>query len=131
MLTVPVIDPLGVRRALTVREGENATSRAVDFCLAYNVSDHEADEACQRLATQTEALLAKRLKRKAGPHRLAMFMMALPDLQWRVASQVLLTVPVNLVDGRSVLLDIRQGALCCQQRSMPALPGTPADVDDA
>lgn len=63
-LVVPILDPSGVRRVLSVREGDNATQRALEFCLAYHVADHEDDDACCSLATQAEQLLEKRLQRK-------------------------------------------------------------------
>ena len=60
LLSIPVIDPKGVRRAMVVREGDNATQRAMDFCLAFEVSDHEDDPMCQNLAGNVEAQLKRR-----------------------------------------------------------------------
>jgi len=65
-LIMPVIDPWGVRRVVVVREGENATAVTGDFCLAYNVSEWEDDEACVELARRAEMMMEQRRGHKVG-----------------------------------------------------------------
>ena len=82
LLAMPIVTPDGFRRVLTVVEGQNATDEALRFCMMYNITEQRMDNIVE-LAVQR---LDKRLRRR-----------------------VLVTVPVNGLDGRKLQLQVREG----------------------
>jgi len=81
-MAMPVITPDGMRRVLTVTEGQNVTDEALRFCMMWNVTEEAVDRIVQSAEERHKA---------------------------RLSRAVLVTVPVTGLDGRKLQLQVRQG----------------------
>jgi len=85
-MAFPILDPYGIKRAIAVYVGQNATNVTQEACIGFNISDEYDDEDCVALVERAERMHEKRMKRK-----------------------VVLMMPVSLADGRSVQFQVREG----------------------
>lgn len=84
LLAMRVFTPDGMRRVLSIHEGQNATDEALRFCMMYNITEESG--ARERVINSAVEQLEQRMKRK-----------------------VLVTVPVTGLDARRLQLQVRQG----------------------
>lgn len=87
-----VVDGQGVRRVLTVKEGQNATEEAQRFCIRYNISNFVTDDV------QSDAFGSSITERAES------------DYNATVHRAVLAELPVSLPDGRQGTVRVRAGA---------------------
>lgn len=84
LLAMRVFTPDGMRRVLSIHDGQNATDEALRFCMMYNITEESG--ARERVIQSAVEQLEQRMKRK-----------------------VLVTVPVTGLDARRLQLQVRQG----------------------
>ena len=105
-ITMPVIIPAGLRRVLAVRQGENVTAVAREFCVVHNISDFEvgaSDDEDGGAGSGGGAAVS------ADDFGNVIVDKVVKKHEARMKRPVLIEVPVTAADERKLRLQVREG----------------------